>query len=258
MQERLLARRGTVSCLALLLTMCGGGVPTAPTRETPPAQTPRTAGAATGLSARADWPVEVLRAPESGQSFKLNGHGKLPQPAPKFRVQATPAVDIPEGTFKVLFLTAGSKPCGIANARAPIAFSANNPRTIDIPNDAIVVGPDACAVDGVTCTPSQCKFPLTTTRMRFLFGNGDEVVGQATASRSYKWTKASSGGGGSSNGLTCGGEPAPSTVACGVPTARCVSGKYVCSGVLPCWQNGILLVQCPVCPGPFCDGLLDH
>lgn len=243
-------RRILVSFLAFLLTTCAANVPTGPAPETTREGSTPSNSEASSRSAHADWLVEVLRAPANGQKLKVNKQGKLPQPAPQFRFKATPPVDVPEGTFTLLFLTAGSKACGIATARGSIAFAVNEARTIDIRNDAIVVGPDACAIADLNCKASQCRLPLTTKKLRIVFGNGVEDVGEVTASREYTWSNSTPASGGDRPSLTCGGQPAPDTVACGVPVARCVTGGYACSDILPCLNRGSVI--CYVCPGPLC------
>jgi hypothetical protein len=118
---------------------------------------------------------------------------------------------------------------------------------VDIPNGSIVVGPKACSVEGMSCTPSQCKFPLTTRSLKFRVGDKSD-----SEPREYKWTSASTGGGGGGggNGLTCNGEPVPDTISCGVPTVRCGDGTYRCS-VSPLTCGGGFIF-CYVCPGPLC------
>jgi hypothetical protein len=249
MRRQTLASQSAVSFLALLLTTCGGDAPTGPTRET------REPAASSGhdvssLSAQADWTVEVVRAPTSGQTFRVNKQGGLPQPGPKFRFKATAPVDIPEGTFKLVFLTAAGKQCGLASVAQPIAFAAHAPRTIDISNAAIQVGPDACVSIGESCSTGQCRFPLTTTKLRVLFGDGSRQLAQTTEDLQYEWNDATPSSGGHQS-LTCGGTPVPDTVACGVPTALCTTGTFVCN-TAPCHNHGFGLV-CGVCPGPFCD-----
>lgn len=244
-------RRGLVPLLALLLTTCETSPLTSPTRQAAAGPAAASAGAASNRSARADWLVEIVRAPASGQAFRLNKEGKLPQPAPQFRFKVTPAVDVPQGTFTLQLLNAGSKACGIATLPAPIAFTANQPTTLDVRNDTILVGPNACAVPDSGCKASQCKLPLTTTKLRFVFGDGATDLARLSEARQYKWSGPSTGGGSPSPpALSCGGQPAPDTVGCGVPVARCVTGGYACSDILPCWNRGH--VVCYVCPGPLC------
>lgn len=241
---------GPVTFLALMMTRCGGAGPTGPTRET--RQRPGAAAAAS-LSSRAvhaDWSLEIVRAPSSGQSFRVNRQGRLPQPAPKFRFKATAPVDVPGGTFSVQFLTAGGKQCGVASPPPPIPFTANTPRTIDIANSSIVVGPTACAIIGRNCWPGQCRFPLTTTKMRIVVGDENGDVHQTTESVQYRWSDATPSGGGSHQDLTCDGKPVPDTVPCGVPVALCSTGGYSCSDIFPCKNRGT--VACRVCPGPLC------
>src|SRR5512134_2435824 len=107
-------RRVLISFFALLLTTCGANVPTGPAPGVGESPTASKGGEASRRSTRVDWLLEIVRAPASGQKFKVNKHGKLPQPAPQFRFKVTPPVDVPEATFTLLFLTAGSKACGIA------------------------------------------------------------------------------------------------------------------------------------------------
>jgi hypothetical protein len=136
-----------------------------------------------------DWALSILRAPKNNSTLKVNQYGMFPKPPPRFKFKATAAVDIPEAVFLVIFLTGSNRECGFALVERPFRMTANVPKTLDIANDGILVGPEACFLDGQNCTRTQCKFPLTTTRMRILFGNDDQGVGESKTTVKYKWTR---------------------------------------------------------------------
>lgn len=136
-----------------------------------------------------DWFLDILRAPKTGTSFKVNRLGMFPQPAPKFRFEITAPMNIPQTAFLIFFLTSGGRECGVAAAKSFFPLTANVPRKVDIPNNYIIVGPEACFLEGQKCTPTQCKFPLTTNRMHIFFGHRDQGVAQGKESYKYTWKR---------------------------------------------------------------------
>ena len=222
------------------------------------------------LSDDADWFLDIIRAPKTGQVFKVNKDGMSPQPAPKFRFKAQAPVSIPESVILVYFLTAAGKECGLATTAHPFPLVANVSRNIDIPNDYILVGPKACFLDGQKCTPTQCKFPLSTTKMRIRFGHKDQGVAEGKFTRMYRWA-TSTGGGSNPNpppnnpppnnpppaGPTCNGASVPSNCTVGngppPPTARCNDGQWTCSQTSSGTCSGHGGIDCRVCPGPLCN-----
>jgi hypothetical protein len=215
---------GLICLLAIVAIRCGGDSPTGPTTATRrealsvPEQRPdlstlaeENADRAPDLNALAlalarlgdvsrasdlgdvqslspaDWAITIVRAPKTGTTMKVNKHGILPQPAPKFRLKLEAAVSVPQSGVLVIFLTSGGKECGLATTPRLFPLTANTPKSVDIPNDYIIVGPEACFLDGQNCTPTQCKFPLNTTKMKIIFGNKDQGVRQGTTSIKYKW-----------------------------------------------------------------------
>ena len=224
------------------------------------------AGDSSSLSEHADWFLDILRAPKTGQVFKVNRVGMLPKPPPQFRFRVQAPVNIPESVILVYFLTAGSRECGFATTRSPFPLTANAPRTIDIPNDYILVGPEACFLPGQNCTRTQCKFPLTTTKMRILFGNTAQGVAQGTESYKYKWVTTTPTNPNPNPtpppnnpppaGPSCNGAPVPSNCTVGngppPPTARCNDGQWTCSQTSSGTCSGHGGIDCRVCPGPLC------
>lgn len=181
--------RGAVSFFALLLAACQGNGPAGPTQDAQgTAGAPSSGKSSTSASASS---IEILRAPENGRSFKVSKEGRLPQPAPRFRFKVTSPIDIPAGSFDVQLLNAGGKRCGGALISAP-AFKANTPKAFDIANADLLMGPGAC-VYGVNCTPSKCRFPLITKKMRLILATDEGVIVQATESRQYTWNDGSTG-----------------------------------------------------------------
>jgi hypothetical protein len=136
-----------------------------------------------------DWAITLMRFAKNGQSFKVNRYGMSPQPAPRFRIKLEAPMNIPQSVILILFNTAGGKECGLATTPNPFPLTANTPRNVDIPNNYIIVGPEACLLDGQKCNATWCKFPLTTTKMRILFGNVDQGTASGQTSLKYKWNR---------------------------------------------------------------------
>jgi len=131
--------------------------------------------------------VKLVSAPPAGSTFKVLADGSARQPVPKFKLEVVPSKKVSKGGIIVFFLTASGQECALGVHNPNVPLKSNTPKQLT--TNLFLAGTHVCSVLGPPCSASTCQLPLTTTKLRLLFGGDYTPFAQKTITRTYRWER---------------------------------------------------------------------